>query len=151
MCDILNALSLHNELRAHHSSPKLKWSTMRARSAQHHAEFLLERDTLTLGPLVDEEGRRIGQNIACAEKKRIQRGWGAVDATKLWYKEVNRYNQDVPIYRKVYRHFTQLVWRDTTEIGIGVAVSPDKVVVVANYYPSGNIEGEFRENVLARV
>ncbi|KAL1456096.1 hypothetical protein WDU94_000849, partial [Cyamophila willieti] len=48
-------------------------------------------------------------------------------------------------------HFTQVVWKGTTEVGLGVARkdSDDShlVVVVANYGPPGNILGRFRENV----
>jgi hypothetical protein len=33
----------------------------------------------------------------------------------------------------------QVVWRSTNEIGIGVASEGTKSVVVANYWPKGNI------------
>jgi hypothetical protein len=45
-------------------------------------------------------------------------------------------------------HFTQLVWKSSREIGVGVAQSRDgKWFVVANFFPAGNIVGREAENV----
>lgn len=42
-------------------------------------------------------------------------------------------------------HFTQVVWKNSKEIGVGKAFSRDnRVYVVALYYPAGNYVG--REN-----
>ena len=43
----------------------------------------------------------------------------------------------------------QIVWADTTSVGIGYAQSADakKRYVVARYYPGGNFFGKFRNNV----
>ncbi len=54
-----------------------------------------------------------------------------------------------------------MIWKETTEIGLGIAKAGTKSVVVANYYPKGNVynapaEGGddkwryFRLNVLPR-
>jgi len=50
-------------------------------------------------------------------------------------------------------HFTQVVWKGTTSIGVGVATVPDpkygsSTVVVVNYSPPGNCQGQFPQNVL---
>jgi ves G 5 allergen, putative len=45
-------------------------------------------------------------------------------------------------------HFTQLVWKTSKKLGIGQAKGASgNVYVVANYYPPGNIIGEFGSNV----
>ena len=46
-------------------------------------------------------------------------------------------------------HFTQVVWKSTTEAGFGVAVCPNNqiMIVVGNYSPAGNFMGQFSENV----
>lgn len=41
-----------------------------------------------------------------------------------------------------------MVWRDSKELGVAFAKTGGKIVVVANYSPSGNIIGHFAENVL---
>jgi len=45
-------------------------------------------------------------------------------------------------------HFTQLVWKSSSEVGIGRAQSRDgKWFVVANFFPAGNFIGRNAENV----
>lgn len=45
-------------------------------------------------------------------------------------------------------HFSQMVWRSSTEIGVGKAKTRcGKIFVVANYKPAGNVIGEFQNNV----
>ena len=48
-------------------------------------------------------------------------------------------------------HFTQVVWEGTKEVGFGFATYQDgeynKLVVVGNYYPAGNIMKQFEDNV----
>jgi hypothetical protein len=48
-------------------------------------------------------------------------------------------------------HFTQVVWKSTSKLGIGIALSNEgkKAVVVAQYGPPGNYTGQFPENVPA--
>ena len=50
-------------------------------------------------------------------------------------------------------HFTQLVWKSTTDIGCGLAIIKNKVYGVTNYFPPGNYIGSsnFRKNVLPEV
>lgn len=40
-------------------------------------------------------------------------------------------------------HFTQVVWKATKRLGCGQAGK----FVVCNYYPAGNVQGQFRDNV----
>lgn len=44
-------------------------------------------------------------------------------------------------------HFTQVVWKESKQLGVAFAKSGGKVVVVANYFPAGNMIGSFAENV----
>jgi len=64
-----------------------------------------------------------------------------------WYNEIKDYK-----YSKVKSnrigpktgHYTQMVWKDTKEVGIASAFSKNgKVYVVARYYPAGNYLGEY--------
>lgn len=44
--------------------------------------------------------------------------------------------------------FTQLVWSDTRELGVGKARSRSgRTIVVANYQPRGNVNGQYVDNV----
>ncbi len=45
-------------------------------------------------------------------------------------------------------HFTQVVWKKSAELGIAKAVSRSgKCYISGNYYPPGNYQGQFVENV----
>ncbi|GBO14009.1 hypothetical protein AVEN_150418-1 [Araneus ventricosus] len=58
----------------------------------------------------------------------------------------------VQIESTSHGHFTQMVWRNSTEFGVGKARSRcGKVIVVANYKPGGNVIGEFQDNVFPPV
>ena len=69
------------------------------------------------------------------------------DASTGWYEEKKDYK-----YSKIKRirvgppigHYTQMVWKDTKEVGISYAISKSgSVYVVARYYPPGNYSGEY--------
>ncbi len=63
-----------------------------------------------------------------------------------WYGEKEKYT-----YSKLGEgnwmetgHYTQMIWKNTTEIGVGIATCPSGgVIVVANYNPPGNFSGEY--------
>jgi hypothetical protein len=45
-------------------------------------------------------------------------------------------------------HFSQVVWVESTELGVGVAKSKTgQIFVVCNYNPPGNFVGSFAPNV----
>jgi hypothetical protein len=47
-------------------------------------------------------------------------------------------------YFSAYGHFTQVVWKNTKEMGIGKAKGNGRVVVVANYRPAGNFIAQYK-------
>jgi hypothetical protein len=79
-------------------------------------------------------------------------------AVNVWYSEVKAYPE---AYGEVQfdtsnGHFTQLVWKASSEVGVGVATSRSSTgmnnyFVVVDFSPCGNYEGEYAENVLQPV
>jgi hypothetical protein len=45
-------------------------------------------------------------------------------------------------------HFTQVVWRQTTQLGCGVSTCRGMDIWVCEYDPPGNVQGHYRQNVL---
>lgn len=70
------------------------------------------------------------------------------DAITCWYNEFYDYNFANPKPNKFSRNFTNMVWKSTTDLGIGIARNSDCSVVVALYQPeSGNTVDDFKTNV----
>ncbi|RWS23785.1 hypothetical protein B4U80_01425 [Leptotrombidium deliense] len=70
------------------------------------------------------------------------------DVVDKWYKEKPNYNPRNPVLTMDAGHYTQLVWKATTQLGCAIASHCRyKHVVVCNYYPPGNYRGKFPENV----
>jgi len=70
-------------------------------------------------------------------------------AVDMWYGEYSAYNFDHPTFSSNTGHFTQMVWKNSAQLGVGVAYSKTKHVfyIVANYNPPGNIQKAFKDNV----
>jgi hypothetical protein len=77
-----------------------------------------------------------------------QTAQGVVDR---WYNEVTTcpYPYGEPAWDSCWGHFTQVVWKNTTEIGCGCknGCSPWYSICVCQYNPPGNYIGQFEENV----
>jgi uncharacterized protein YkwD len=73
-----------------------------------------------------------------------------IEASKLvdnWYRIGQNYDESNP----KASHYTQMIWKNSQKIGVGITQSnTGYFYIVANYYPGGNIEGQFKENVLPK-
>jgi hypothetical protein len=89
--------------------------------------------------------------------------WGNTDmscvsATEAWYSEVSQYmftrtpwTSNQPNFKNI-GHFTQMVWKSSTQLGCGAAKGANCYVVSCHYSPAGNMVGDssFYANVLPR-
>ena len=67
------------------------------------------------------------------------------DICEKWIKEGNK--KQIKNFSKI-KHFTQIIWKNTKEIGIGYSELNDKEkILVILYYPAGNIFEEFDNNI----
>ncbi len=74
-------------------------------------------------------------------------------AIDSFYSEIKYYDFNNPGFSMQTGHFTQVVWKSSIQIGVGVATYPDsryqhRTVVCINYTPRGNVQGQFPQNVL---
>ena len=51
------------------------------------------------------------------------------------YNEVKKYSYMFPGFSKKTGHFTQVVWKDTTKVGMALAKDSEKAFICANYAP----------------
>jgi hypothetical protein len=71
---------------------------------------------------------------------------------EYWYNEVTGYDWNKMDFQKNTGSFTQVVWKASTQFGIGKSSGPKGTgtYVVAFYIPPGNILGKFKENVFRK-
>lgn len=65
-----------------------------------------------------------------------------------WYNEKSRHHFDQEPTDLRSGHFTQVVWKASRELGVGVEKNRNgQIFVVASYWPAGNYIGSFINNV----
>ena len=138
-----SALEAHNKYRKKHHVGNLVLSKDLCDIAQKYAETLARTGNFAHSN-AKYNGKNMGENLFACYGMKIS-GDGMTDD---WYNEVNDYDFNNPGFIKGTGHFTQVVWKDTREVGFGYAQARDGYYYgVANYYPAGNYVGEFEENV----
>jgi len=136
-----------NSFRAMHHSPPLKWSDKLAARAQKLAYQMALNGSIQ-APGVDQ----LGENRAKLSAVNYDCEMAGEEASRIWYSQGSHYSYSDPRLNSDTDSFTQLIWKNTREIGMGCAQRKgsvtNEIYVVALYYPSGNSELSLRENVL---
>lgn len=142
---IQECLAWHNIFRKVHRVPPLQLSYQLCTVAQFWANTLAHHNSFYHRNLRD-----IGENLFCRWSNEADYDITGEQLAKYWYEEGKQYNFDQePFTLHVNAgHFSQMVWRSSLELGIGKAKTRcGKLIVVANYKPTGNVFGEFQSNV----
>lgn len=142
-------LAAHNEKRSLHDAPPLTWCDNCYEQAKKQANLCQRKGRSFHGNLGENHDQ--GQNIFYRSPA-IRNGMDAVNAAiDTWYSEVEHPGYDFRSnsHDKGADHFTQLVWKSTTSVGM--AISDNGLFVVANYLPAGNLHGDFQRNVSPEI
>ncbi|GAA6058676.1 hypothetical protein JCM10212_004087 [Sporobolomyces blumeae] len=139
------ALQEHNRFRALHNASALTWSQTLADAAQSWAnKCVFQHSQGALGPY--------GENLAATAGYKTDINTGACQG---WEAEAPDYDPSNPNYS----HFTQMVWKSTTQLGCAVATCPpgsifdakygNSAYYVCEYYVAGNVypASNFLKNV----
>lgn len=132
-------LDAQNRLREKHCAPPLAWSDDLARTAQGWADTLQKR-----GCALAHSRTAHGENLLGGTAG----GQSPEGVARVWYGEIDRYDFGKGSFSAKTGHFTQLVWARSRHVGCGKATCRDGEVWVCNYDPPGNVEGEYKQNVL---
>ncbi len=134
--NIAELLAAHNAYRADLGLPPLRWSDHLAANAQQWADHLAE-----IGQL---EHSGPGQNLAMAASgtqslTQLVDLWGGEQAyfSNGNFPDISTTGNWVDV-----GHYSQLVWKATTEVGCGFASSNGVDFLVCDYDPPGNVMGE---------
>ena len=135
-------LKKHNEIRQLHGSPELTPNTSLNNKAQDYAKQILDSQGKKAFPANTYNDSAVGENVIISSKKEPN------EIFEKWYNEKNSYDFSLKKKKKGTGHFTQIVWKETKEIGIGLEKDDkNNICCVALYYPGGNVIGEFSSNV----
>lgn len=125
-------LNVHNTDRSAHSAPSMTWNDTLAEYAQTY----LDNQNCVFA----HSGGPYGENIAL--------GFSSVaDAADAWYDEYKLYNYAAGEFSESTGHFTQMVWKASVQLGCATVQCSSGQFLACEYYPRGNIIGEFTENV----
>ena len=139
----LEALKSHNKYRKIHHVEPLKLNKEICKISEDYAKKLANE----IGHLEHSEniyeGDILGENLfyCCGVDPTGE------SVSKNWYGENRKFDYEGD-WKKGTGHFTQMIWKETKEVGFGVYRNiKGQTYVVANYHPAGNVIGFFKYNV----
>lgn len=137
-------VAAHNRWRAEVGVPGLRWSDKLAGVAQGWADRLKNE-----GCAMYHSGNGYGENIYKASalmwsdgRRDLQRKTPQ-QVTDSWGSEIKFYSYADNSCSGVCGHYTQVVWKNTKEVGCAMSVCGDNSQVwVCSYAPAGNVVGQ---------
>ena len=139
-------LIMHNKYREAHHAPEIKLNKELCEIAQKYAEHLVEINTMVHSH-ARFKGTSMGENLYYCSGFQPD---GGMPVTS-WYDEIKDYDfKNGKSKGGVIGHFTQVVWKGSQYVGMGIASKGSNYFVVANYFPAGNWDGEYIKNVLQK-
>ncbi|XP_065157212.1 uncharacterized protein [Atheta coriaria] len=137
-------LQAHNEYRAKHGVPPLKYNAQLSVDATRFAQQLLREGALRSSNVSD-----LGENIYSVRSTDPNYTISGEAAVNHWYNKESEHDYSCePPENNPTGNFTQVVWKDSRELAIGLAQEGGRVIVVTRYSPPGNVRGQFCANVL---
>lgn len=148
-----NLVAAHNRWRGNLGLSSLTWAGDLAQNAQTWANSLGKNHNCTMQHSRNRTlaGAQLGENLYWASPVTWSDGRREVQAISppkvvdAWGSEVKDYDYGANTCRpgKMCGHYTQVVWRDTREVGCGAHVCPGgEQVWVCQYRPAGNWVGQ---------
>ncbi|CAH3140085.1 unnamed protein product [Pocillopora meandrina] len=137
-------LKWHNVYREKHQVDPVTWSDALASGAESWANYLAQNNLFE-----HTSGLQVGENLYLSGSPLPEEP--CTSATQAFYGEVKDYDFKKPGFSMDTGHFTQVVWKNSKQIGAAQQVRRDgRLVVVIRYNPPGNFntDGAFAANVL---
>jgi pathogenesis-related protein 1 len=145
-------LQAHNRWRTRVRVPPLAWSNDLAQSAARWAAQLARNGVNGQCDLAHSDAPDVGENLywlspmRWSSGKTIVQEFSPAQVVEVWGRESDDYQYTSNSCQpgKTCGHYTQLVWKDTREVGCALRVCSAKDQVwVCQYRPAGNFVGEW--------
>jgi len=139
--EVQELLRLHNKVRADVGVRPVTWSKKLAIYAQEWANHVASTNCkLTHRPTSGKWKQEYGENLVM----RTGGSYGVADAVKEWQSEKQYYRGQTLNPSNWYDsgHYTQMVWKNSEEMGCAKVECNGNIIVVCNYDPPGNILGQ---------
>lgn len=135
-------LAAHNEARDAVGVPRLKWSAKLAGEAQEWAEHLARQGRMTHADPYKRRGA--GENLwmGAAGYYSAETMVGGFVEERRHYRHGNFPEVSRTGNWKDVGHYTQVIWRETREVGCAVARGEREDFLVCRYWPAGNTYGK---------
>ncbi len=138
----MRVLAAHNRERASLDIPPLRWNPALAADAQKWADHLASTGAFKHAP--EQEDDPQGENLWAGTRNAfvVESRVGAWIREKSYFKQgVFPHNSTTGNVEDV-GHYTQLIWRDTRDVGCAQAAGAREDVLVCRYSSAGNYIGE---------
>ena len=148
-----DGLKRHNYYWKYHQSGPLELTKKLNDYAQNYAEHLASINQMEHSPKDKRNeiyGDWTGENLYYFWSSDSNLAINGAEPIDSWYDEINDYDFSNGRSKNggIVGHFTQLVWNDSTQLGLGAAKSTkNSVYVVANYHFGGNFNSAELKNV----
>ncbi|KAI8955660.1 CAP domain-containing protein [Xylaria longipes] len=131
---ILNSTNFY---RGEHNASAVVWNE----TLESFASDYLGSDAVGDDCEFAHSGGPYGENLALGYPN-------ATASVEGWGNERGEYDYDKPGFSEETGHFTQLVWKNTTDVGCGRKLCGEKGwYLVCEYWPRGNVIGAFKDEV----
>jgi pathogenesis-related protein 1 len=143
--DSQRMLSAHNQVRAVVAVGPLRWSASLASSASRWASHLAQDNGCVMKHSGPGENLYWASPLTWSDGRRERQQLSEDDVLSSWVAERVFYDHGKNICRqsKVCGHYTQVVWRDTTEVGCARSFCSNQGQIwVCHYRPFGNLIGQ---------
>jgi uncharacterized protein YkwD len=138
-------LTAHNQYRTAVGATALTWSPALTTTAQQWADQLAANGG-SLAHSDRSQRNGAGENLAAGGPPSA---YSLTDLVDLWGAEQQFFISGLPFPAVSITgnwadvgHYTQIIWRNTTEVGCGVAIGGGQEILVCHYNPSGNVTGQ---------
>lgn len=142
-----DCLTAINRYRSNHQVEPLSYSHEIEQISRKWVDHMAQKNIFEHNEHSIYKGKKMGENIA---SRYTSSGDGVTGSqiAEQWYSEIEDYDFEAHRGRGTTGHFTQVVWKDSKELGIARSQKKDGTwMIVANFFPPGNFNNDYANNV----